>query len=89
MPGMKFMMYAMPFLFLGFMNSYSAGLSWYYFIANVINVLQNILLRFFIKDEVLRAEVEKNLKNPQAKKKGFAARLEEMAKQRQQLPGRK
>jgi YidC/Oxa1 family membrane protein insertase len=89
MPGMKFMMYAMPFLFLGFMNSYSAGLSWYYFVANIINILQNILLKFFIKDEALRAEVDKNLKNPNKKKKGFAARLEEMAKQRQQLSNRK
>ncbi|MFN6039926.1 MAG: membrane protein insertase YidC, partial [Bacteroidota bacterium] len=89
MPGMKFMMYAMPFLFLGFMNSYSAGLSWYYFVANVINILQNVLLRFFIKEEVLRAEVEKNLKNPQKAKKGFTARLEEMAKQRQKQVGGK
>ena len=89
MPGMKFMMYAMPFIFLGFMNSYSAGLSWYYFVANMINILQNLGLKAFIKDEVLRAEVDKNLKNPAKKKKGFAARLEEMAKQRQQMTKRR
>ena len=85
MPGMKFMMYAMPFLFLGFMNSYSAGLSWYYFVANIINILQNVLLRFFIKDEVLRAEVEKNMKNPEKKKKGFFGKLQDMANKQQQM----
>jgi YidC/Oxa1 family membrane protein insertase len=85
MPGMKFMMYVMPFIFLGFMNSYSAGLSWYYFIANVINIVQNLVLRRFVDDNKLRAEIEANLKNPAKKKKGgFAARLEEMTKQRQQ-----
>jgi YidC/Oxa1 family membrane protein insertase len=85
MPGMKFMMYVMPFIFLGFMNSYSAGLSWYYFIANVINILQNLVLRRFVDENKIRAEIEKNLKNPAKKKKGgFAARLEEMSKQRQQ-----
>ena len=89
MPGMKFMMYAMPFIFLGFMNSYSAGLSWYYFVANLVNILQNVVLRKFIDDDKLRAEVDKNLKNPARKKTGFAARLEQMAKERQQMTRRK
>ena len=89
MPGMKFMMYAMPFIFLGFMNSYSAGLSWYYFVANIVNILQNVVLRKFVDDDKLREEVEKNLKNPAKKKAGFAARLEEMAKERQKMARRK
>nr|MBA3682901.1 membrane protein insertase YidC [Bacteroidota bacterium] len=35
MPGMKFMMYFMPVIFLAVMNDYAAGLSWYYFLANM------------------------------------------------------
>jgi YidC/Oxa1 family membrane protein insertase len=89
MPGMKFMMYAMPFIFLGFMNSYSAGLSWYYFVANIVNILQNVILRKFVDEDKLRAEVDINLKNPARKKTGFTARLEQMAKERQQMAKRK
>ena len=33
MPGMKFMMYLMPVMFLVFFNNYSAGLSYYYFLS--------------------------------------------------------
>lgn len=82
MPGMKVMMYLMPLIFLSVMNSYAAGLSWYYFLANMITFLQNYLFKFVIKDEKIRAELEANMKKPQ-KKGGFAARLEQMAKDRQ------
>ncbi|MBC7862576.1 MAG: membrane protein insertase YidC, partial [Bacteroidia bacterium] len=83
MPGMKFMMYFMPFIFLSFMNSYSAGLSWYYFVANVINILQNLLLRKLISDTKLRAEVDAAMKKPAKAKSGWAQRLEQAAKERQ------
>lgn len=87
MPGMKFMMYFMPVIFLSFMNSYSAGLSWYYFLANMITFLQTWLMRKFISDDKLRAEIDNNMKKP-AKKSGFQQRLEDMAKQRGiQAPG--
>jgi len=82
MPGMKFMMYFMPVIFLAVMNEYAAGLSWYYFLANMMTFLQNYGLKFIVKDEKIRAEIDANMKKPQ-KKGGFAARLEEMAKQRQ------
>jgi YidC/Oxa1 family membrane protein insertase len=82
MPGMKFMMYFMPVIFLAVMNEYAAGLSWYYFLANMMTFLQNYGLKFIIKDEKIRAEIDENMKKPK-KKGGFAARLEEMAKQRQ------
>jgi YidC/Oxa1 family membrane protein insertase len=87
MPGMKFMMYFMPFIFLSFMNSYSSGLSWYYFLANVITFAQTWAMRKFVSDDKLRLQIEANMKKP-VKKSAFAQRLEEMAKQRQQ-PARK
>jgi YidC/Oxa1 family membrane protein insertase len=83
MPGMKFMMYFMPVIFLAVMNKYAAGLSWYYFLANMFTFLQNYVMKFIIKDSSIRATLEANMKKPM-KKGGFAQRLEEMAKQRQQ-----
>ncbi len=87
MPGMKYMMYLMPVIFLAVMNSYAAGLSWYYFLANVITFLQTLLMRKFIDDGKIREQLLANMKKPE-KKSGFQAKLEEMAKQRQ-LPKKK
>lgn len=83
MPGMKYMMYLMPVIFLAVMNSYAAGLSWYYFLANVITFLQTWLMKKFIDDGKIREQLLANMKKPE-KKSSFQARLEEMAKQRQQ-----
>ena len=85
MPGMKVMMYLMPVIFLSFMNSYSSGLSWYYFLANVITFAQTFIMRKFIDDKKLRSEIEAHMKKP-VKKSGFQQRLEEMSKQRQIQP---
>ena len=81
---MKVMMYVMPVMMLFFFNSYSAGLSYYYFLANVISILQTLLIRkVFINEDAIRAKIEENKKKPKlAKKSGFQKRLEEMAKQR-------
>ncbi|MCX7729141.1 MAG: membrane protein insertase YidC [Bacteroidia bacterium] len=81
-PGMKFMMYFMPVIFLAVMNNYSAGLSWYYFTANILTFGQTYLLRYLIKDEKIRAEIEENLKKP-IKVSGFQKRLQDMMKQQQ------
>lgn len=88
MPGMKYMMYLMPVIFLAVMNSYAAGLSWYYFLANIITFLQTWLMKKIIDDGKIREQLLANMKKPE-KKSGFQAKLEEMAKQRQQLPAKK
>lgn len=88
MPGMKYMMYLMPVIFLAVMNKYAAGLSWYYFLANVITFLQTWLMKKFIDDGKIRETLLANMKKPE-KKSSFQAKLEEMAKQRQQLPNKK
>jgi YidC/Oxa1 family membrane protein insertase len=87
MPGMKYMMYLMPVIFLAVMNSYAAGLSWYYFLANVITFLQTFAMKKFIDDGKIREQLLANMKKPE-KKSGFQSKLEEMAKQRQ-LPNKK
>ncbi len=87
MPGMKYMMYLMPVIFLAVMNSYASGLSWYYFLANIITFLQTFLMRKFIDDSKIRAELEANMQKPE-KKSSFQQRLEEMTKQKQ-IPAKK
>lgn len=82
MPGMKVMMYLMPLIFLSFMNSYSSGLSWYYFLANIITFGQTLLMRNFIDDKKIRAQIEEHMKKP-VKKSAFQQRLEDMTKQQQ------
>ena len=86
MPGMKTMMYIMPVFMMVFLNSYPAGLNYYYFISTLITILQTILFRFFLNEEALLAKLEANKKNPSKKKPGgFMARLEEAQRKQQAL----
>lgn len=81
MPGMKTMMYMMPVMFLFILNNYSAGLSYYYFLANLITIGQTYLIRSFVDDDKIRAQLQVNKKKP-VKRSNFQKRLEDMAKQR-------
>jgi YidC/Oxa1 family membrane protein insertase len=81
MPGMKTMMYLMPVMFLFILNSYSSGLSYYYFLANVITIGQTYIIRYFVDDDKIRLQLQANKKKP-VQKSNFQKRLEEMAKQR-------
>jgi YidC/Oxa1 family membrane protein insertase len=81
MPGMKTMMYIMPIMFLFILNSYSSGLSYYYFLANVITIGQTYLMRFFVDEDKIHAQLQANKKKP-VQKSNFQKRLEDMAKQR-------
>jgi YidC/Oxa1 family membrane protein insertase len=88
LPGMKVMMYIMPVLFLGFLNSYSAGLSYYYFLANMITFGQTTLMRRFIDEDALHAKIQENKKKP-VKKSRFQERLELMQKERTKIQNQK
>ena len=58
MPGMKTMMYIMPLMFLFILNNYSSGLSYYYFLANLITIGQTYLIRSFIdEDKISKVKV--------------------------------
>lgn len=82
-PQMKWMMYLMPLMFLGFLNNYSAGLSYYYFLANMISFGQQYLFRAFVDEKAIHAKIQENKKKPVSNKKsGFQQRLEQMAKDR-------
>ncbi|MDR0969383.1 MAG: membrane protein insertase YidC [Lentimicrobiaceae bacterium] len=82
MPGMKMIMYLMPVMFLGIFNSYAAGLSYYYLLANLITFAQMFVFRFAINEDKVRAQIEINKKKP-IKKSNFQKRLEEAQKAQQ------
>lgn len=82
MPQMKIMIYFMPFMLLFIFNSYSSGLSYYYFSANVLSMVQQFVIKkYFINEDEIHRKIQENKKKP-AKKSGFQARLEKMAKER-------
>lgn len=53
MPGMKWMMYLMPVMFLVFFNQYAAGLSYYYFLSLLITIIQTYIFRRFVNEKKL------------------------------------
>ncbi|MDR1415973.1 MAG: membrane protein insertase YidC [Prevotellaceae bacterium] len=90
MPGMKFMtLYLMPAMMLFWFNSYAAGLSYYYFLSNLITIGQNFATRRMVNEVKLHARMKENSKKP-VKKSRFQAKLEDMARmQQQQQRGRR
>jgi len=85
MPGMKWMMYLMPLMFLVLFNNYASGLSYYYLISLLITILQTYSCRLFVTEDKVRATMAANRANPKKKKKsGFMARLEEAQRQQQE-----
>ena len=84
MAQMKWMMYLMPIMFLGFFNNYASGLSYYYFLANMVTFGQQFVMRkYFIDEAAILTQIENNKKKP-AKKSKFQKRLEDMAKKQQE-----
>jgi len=62
-------------------NSYASGLSYYYFLANMVTFGQQYLFQYLVDDKKLHAQIQENKTKP-VKKSGFQKRLEDMAKQR-------
>ncbi len=83
MPNMKVMMYMFPVMMLFFMNSLPAGLSYYYFLANLISILQmTVITKWFLDEGKLREQLLANMKKPRKKSK-WQARMEDIQKQQQ------
>lgn len=83
---MKYMMYAMPLMFLFIFNDYAAGLSYYYLLSLFITIMQTMIFRWSLDDKKLLAEIEENKKKKAGKpKSGFMERLEKMQREQQRL----
>lgn len=80
---MKYIGYLMPIVFLGFFNSYASGLTYYYFLSNVITFGQQYIIRKFVDDSKIQMQIQENKKKP-VKKSKFAEKMEKMAKMQQQ-----
>jgi YidC/Oxa1 family membrane protein insertase len=92
MPNMKYIMYFFPFMMIFFFNSYSSGLSYYYFISTLFTIgIMFAIKRFMLDEEKIHAKVAANRESPKKKGKSkFAQRLEEAQKlQQQRAKGKK
>ncbi|MBT7896772.1 MAG: membrane protein insertase YidC [Flavobacteriales bacterium] len=83
MAQMKWMMYLMPIIFLGFFNNYASALCYYYFIANMFTFSQQYFMKKLINEDAILAQLEENKKKPK-KKSNFQKKLEEMQKKQEQ-----
>lgn len=88
---MKYIGYITPIIFLATLNSYPAGLNYYYFLANMLTFAQQYLIRLMVDDKKIHAQIQENKKKPEEKKKksGFQARMEEMVRNQQQVQAKK
>ncbi len=82
MPGMKNMPLFMSIFMFFILNSYPAGLNYYYFLSTLITIVIMTIMKKTINEEKILAQLEENKKKPK-KKSGFMARLEEAQKQQE------
>lgn len=87
-PGMKFMMYFMPFMMLFLFNSQSAALNFYYFLSLCITMVQMWIIRKSLNEEKIHKRMEQaslKAKNKPQKKSKWQAKLEALQKQNEEL----
>ncbi|MHA7129978.1 membrane protein insertase YidC [Algoriphagus namhaensis] len=78
---MKNIGYIMPVMFMFVLNSYPAGLSFYYFVSNMVTFGQQALIKLFVDDDKIRKKVEESkIKNANKKKSKFQQKLEDAMK---------
>ncbi|MDL2228345.1 membrane protein insertase YidC [Bacteroidales bacterium OttesenSCG-928-K03] len=86
-PGVKFMLYLMPIMFLGIFNSYPAALSYYYLLTNLITFAQMYIIGKVVSQEKLRDKMllkaAATKANPKKGKSKWQQKLEEMQKMQQ------
>ena len=90
MPGMKFMnTWLMPIMMWFLCNNFSAGLSYYYMLSNLITILQNWVIRkWFIDKDKIYARIQAASVKP-TKKSKFQQRIDAMYKAQQQAQQQK
>ena len=87
---MKVMQYVLPFMFLFIFNSFSSGLTYYYFLSNIISYGQIYLFKTLVNEEKLKNEIDFNRKqNLNKNKSKFKLRFEEAMKANQKNLKRK
>ncbi len=80
---MKKMAYITPVIFMFVMNSFAAGLSFYYFVSNLVTIGQQLAIRKFVNEDKIKLLLEENRKKIAAgggKKSKFSQYLQNQMK---------
>ena len=83
---MKSIGYVMPVIFLFVLNKFSSGLTFYYFVSNLITISQQLVATRFIDKDKIRETIDQNKKDydsGKSKKSKFQQRLDEAMKAQQ------
>ncbi len=59
---MKMMAYITPVIFMFVMNSFPAGLSFYYFVSNLVTIGQQLAIRKFVNEDKIKVLLDENRK---------------------------
>lgn len=82
-PMMKWMPFIFPIFLMGFFNKMAAALTFYYFVSNMLSILQQFIIqKFFIDEKKVHAQIQENKKKPASTSK-WAERIAEIQKQQQ------
>ncbi len=84
---MKMMVYLMPILLFVWFNGYSAALSYYYFLSNLITIGQIYIIKRSINEEELLRQLQENVKKNKGKKtkSSWQQRLMEESRKRAEM----
>ncbi|PWJ59013.1 YidC/Oxa1 family membrane protein insertase [Dyadobacter jejuensis] len=67
---MKALGYVMPVMFMFVLNSFPAGLTFYYFVSNVVTIIQQLIIKRFVNEEKIKAILDENrIKNASGQRK--------------------
>lgn len=81
---MKSMSYIMPVVFFFVLNSFPAGLTFYYFVSNMVTFAQQAIIKRFVDEDKIKAIMEENRKKSLSgtgpKKSKFMSKLEDAMK---------
>ena len=78
------MSYIMPVVFFFVLNSFPAGLTFYYFVSNMVTFAQQAIIKRFVDEDKIKAIMEDNRKKALSgngpKKSKFMTKLEDAMK---------
>ena len=80
---MKSMSYLMPLVFFFVLNSFSSGLTFYYFISNLVTFAQQAIIKRFVHEDRIKAILEENrkkIKSGGGKTSKFMSKLQDAMK---------
>lgn len=82
MKQMRTIMYLMPLMFMFVLNSFPSGLTYYYFVSNIVTFAMQWGIRKSVNDEAILAKIDAKRALPKREKESkFQKRLEDMQRQ--------